>query len=469
MCGTAKSTPIEELSANVLDTRFENFDQATLDNAKSRIIDVVGCLIGGANAAGNSALIDLVKEWGGKEEATILIHGGKVPAHNAAMVNSIMARSFDFEALCPLVEDEIIPAHTSGTTIPTAITMGEMKGVNGKELITALLVGDNVASRVLAASGFVPTLGWDCIGTTNMMGATAIAGRLLALNERQMRNAFGIVLNQLAGSSQSIWDGTTAFKLAQGISARNGIFSAHLAKAGWTGPDDALLSRFGYYHLYTEGCINPEILTKDLGKKYYADAVFKPYPCCRGTHPAIDCALTLLQQHDIKAEDIVEVTIYIPAGGVGGFLEQPFKIGDFPHTCAIFSYQYTVANALLRKSVKPEHFSEASIRDPQVNALIKKIKLAELPGVPTLSAKLTVKMKDRREFSEFNDSPKGDPVRNPMPKDEIVDKFRANVDFSQTVSRDNAQKVLELLENLEELDSVNKIVELLVPYSHPKR
>jgi 2-methylcitrate dehydratase PrpD len=111
-----KSTPIEALSANVLDTRFESFDQATLNNAKSRIIDVVGCLIGGANAAGNSALVDLVREWGGKAEATILLHGGRVPAHHAAMVNSIMARSFDFEALCPQVEGEIIPAHTSGTT-----------------------------------------------------------------------------------------------------------------------------------------------------------------------------------------------------------------------------------------------------------------------------------------------------------------------------------------------------------------
>ena len=71
-------------------------------------------------------------------------------------------------------------------------------------------------------------------------------------------------------------------------------------------------------------------------------------------------------------------------------------------------------------------------------------------------------MKDGQELSEFNDSPKGDPIRNPMSKDEIIDKFIANVDFSQTVSRDNAQKLLELLENLEELDSINKIVELLV-------
>ena len=105
MSDNIKDTPIEELAANILNTRFENFDKATLDNAKSRIIDVVGCSIGGANAAGNSALIDIVRDWGGKQEATILAYGGKIPAHNAAMVNSIMARSFDFEALVPQIID----------------------------------------------------------------------------------------------------------------------------------------------------------------------------------------------------------------------------------------------------------------------------------------------------------------------------------------------------------------------------
>jgi len=71
-------------------------------------------------------------------------------------------------------------------------------------------------------------------------------------------------------------------------------------------------------------------------------------------------------------------------------------------------------------------------------------------------------MKDGQIFSEFTDTPKGDQQNNPLSTDEIKDKYRANVDFSQTVSRDNAEKALELLANLETLDSVNKIVKLLV-------
>jgi 2-methylcitrate dehydratase PrpD len=462
MSSDTGSKPIEALSANVLDTRFENFDQATVENARCRIIDVLGCVIGGANAAGNSALVRLVKDWGGKGEATILVYGGKVPAHNAAMVNSVMARSFDFEALVPQIDGVDIPAHISGTSVMTAITLGEMKDISGKQLITALLAGDDVAIRVLAAAGFWVGDGWDDTGTVNMIGATAIAGRLLGLNRRQMRNSFGIVLSQLAGSIQNVWDGSTTFKLPQGLSARNGIFSAQLAEAGWTGPEDMLLSRYGYYYLYTEGCNNPEILTKDLGKKYYTETLFKPYPCCRATHPGIDCALAIVNKNDIKVDDIEEVILYVPQEGLEIFMAQPFRIGEFPHGNAAFNCQYTVACALLRGSVKSEHFSEEAIRDPQLNTLISKIKLAGLPDVPFLSAKLEVKMKDGQEFSEFTDTPKGDPLKDPLSKDEIKDKFRANVDFSQTVTRDNAEKVLGLLENLEELDSVNRIVELLV-------
>jgi 2-methylcitrate dehydratase PrpD len=453
---------MDELIANVLETRFENFELATVEHAKNRITDVIGCLIGGANAPENLSLIDLIKDWGGKEEATILIHGGKAPAHNVAMVNSIMARSYDFEPVDVLVENAIIPHHTSGTTVMTAIAMGELKGINGNELITTVLVGDDVAARVLAASGFDFGLGWDGTGTVNMFAATAIAGRILGLNRLQMRDAFGLVLNQMAGSFQNIWDGATAFKLQQGVSARNGIFSAQMAEIGWTGPEDALLGKFGYYYLYTEGHLHPEILTKDLGKKYYSDVTFKPYPSCRTTHPAIDCALALVQKNHVNPEDIKEVVLYVPRGALDGFCAQPFRIGRFPHGNANFSYYFTVANALLRKSVKPEHFSDQSIADPQIKDLIGKMKLAELPGASFQSAELTIIMKDGREFSEFTDAPKGHSVRNPMSKDEIIAKFWANVEFSQTVTKKNADRLLTLLGNLEGLDQVNRIVELLV-------
>jgi len=390
------NTAIEKLSANVIDTRFEDLEPATVETTKYRIVDTLGCLIGGSTDTGNPELAGLLKDEGGKEEATILIHGGKVPAGNAALVNSVMARSFDFEPVSPLVE-----------------------GVNTPGL----------AARILAASGFGFTLGWDGTGTVNAFGAAAIAGRLLGLNKLQMRNAFGIVLNQIGSTFQIIWDGTTAFKLPQGLSARSGVFAAQLANAGWTGPEDALFSKFGYYKMFTEGCQKPEALTGELGKIYYADGTIKPYPCCRIPHAAIDCALALVKQHGIKPDDIQEANLYVAQGGIDHICGHPFKIGPFPHGNAAFSYQYVVGTALLYGSVKPEHFTEKAIRDSRINAFFGKVKLIADDTVPFESARLELVLNDGRKLTEYTEIAKSE--------------------------------LLSILENLEELDSAGKLIPLL--------
>ncbi len=455
-------TPIEKLAANALETRFKNFDAATLESTKYRIIDTVGCLIGGSGDTGNPELVGLLRKDGGKKEATILVHGGKVPAANAAMVNSVMARSFDFEPVSPLVDGVNTPGHISGTTVPTAISMSEAVDASGRELITALLIGDDVASRILAASGFGFTLGWDGTGTVNAFGAAAIAGRLLGLDKVQMRNAFGIVLNQIGSTFQIIWDGTTAFKLPQGLSARAGVFSAQLAKAGWTGPEDALFSKFGYYKMFTEGCQKPEYLSRDLGTVYYADGTIKPYPCCRIPHAAIDCALSILGKHDIKTDDIQEINLDLAQGGIDHICGSPFKIGAFPHINAAFSYQYVVATAFLYGSVKPEHFTEKAIRNPHITDFIQKIKLTPSAYVKFEAAKLTVTLKNGLEFTESCEAVKGDPQTNPMSKEEIIAKFWTNVEFSERISKQKATELLQMLEYLDKLDSVKKLIPLLV-------
>ncbi len=449
---------IQELARNVLETGFESFDKETVEHAKSRIIDVIGCLIGGANAPGCKIIVDLVKEWGGKKESTILVHGGKAPAHNVAMVNSIMCRSFDFEPVEVYADGMSIPAHVSGTTIPTAIAVSEQKAASGKELITALILGDDLTSRIIAASGFSFDSGWDSTGTVNMFGATAIAGRLLRLGEPQMLNAFGIALNQMAGTFQNIYDGTHCFKLPMGLAARAGIFSADLASKGFTGVKDPLLSKHGYFSLYCRSH-TPEILTKDLGRKFYADSTFKPYPTCRSTHAAIECALRLTYTHNIDHNNIKKIIVNVTTVARDMFVSQPFMIGDVPQANATFNLRYTVANALLRKSVRLEHFTEEFIRDSKVFSLVPKIEIAAtIPSEKPLAARVEVIMQDGAKFSEYVDVPKGDIVCSPLTREDIKEKFRANLSFSQTLSIEKAEKALRMLEVLEEVKDVAEVI-----------
>ena len=45
---------------------------------------------------------------------------------------------------------------------------------------------------------------------------------------------------------------------------------------------------------------------------------------------------------------------------------------------------------------------------------------------------------------------------------EIEEKFRTNVAFSKTVSNKNAVEALDMLNRLEEIDNINKVVQLLI-------
>jgi len=453
---------MERIIANTLGASFEALDRDTVRHAKDRIIDTVGCLIGGAADPSNPELVGLVKKYGGQPEATILMYGDKVPAAYAAMVNCILCRSFDYEPVSPVVEGHLAPGHVSGTTVMTAVSLAEAVGASGKELITAMLIGDDLASRLLNTCEFTLALGWDGNGTANALGATAIAGRLLRLDEKQLRNAFGLVLSQLSGSAQNIWEFTTAFKLPLGLAARNAIFSAELAAAGWTAPRDALCGRFGYYGLFTNGIRNEELLTKDLGQKFWSDFTFKPYPCCRGTHGLIDCALEIVGKHELAPTDIKVVRLHMSEDARKGFLAQPWAIGDFPHANAIFSFRYTVASALLRKSSKPEHFTEEAIRDPRVAELIDKMELVDLPPGEANFA-VTVVTKDGHEYQAHSKIARGDIPGNPLSRDELLAKFWDNVAFAGRPARKEAERLLDLLDRLEELDTVNEVIDLLVP------
>lgn len=462
MSNDEQGTHLDRMIANIMETKFEDIPTATVAHAKNRLIDAIGCMICGANDTGNPELLGIVRDWGGKPEARIFIHGDKVPAPTAVMVNCIICRSFDFEPVSPVVDGEQLPGHISGTTTMTALTLGDMQNVSGKELLVSLLVGDDMATRVLlAGKGSGTRRGYDHVGQANSFGATAIAGRLIRLNHSQMRNAFGLILDHLGGAQRMISETTTGFKLSQGTSARDAVFCIQLASAGWSGVQDALLAEGGYYSMFTDGIRNPELLTKDLGKEYYSDGTFKPYPCCRINHAAIDCTVDIVNENDISSEDIEKVILYVSAGALHDIIGQPFRIMNSPHASAGFSVQYNVANVLVRGSSRPEHFTEEAIRDTAISDFIKKITMAELTEGNMESGRVKVIMKDGREFDRFTEIARGDP-RNPISREELLAKYRTNIEFSNTISGENAEKVLKMVEDLENLNSVKKLVDLLI-------
>jgi 2-methylcitrate dehydratase PrpD len=451
-----------QFAANVVKSDFDSLNEITVERTKWRVLDAVGCSIAGANAAGCGAMLNLVKQWGGSAESTVLVHGIKAPAHNAAMLNSLMTRSFDFEPVDAEGENNSSPAHISGTTVPTALAMAEFQAKSGKELITALALGDDIAARLGVASGFDFALGWDNTGTINAFGATAIAGKLLGLDEEQIHQAFGIVLNQLAGSMDGVFDKTMSFKLPIALSSRNAIFSAEMAQQGFQGVKDPITGSHGFFANY---CRNPntQTLAKDLGQRFYADGIIKPYSSCRATHSSIDSALKVARMPEYDVENIKEIELRLTPGAFKGFCGTPLGFGGTQQIDAAFNIRYTVACALLRKTIKPDYFAEKAVNDPQIKEIIGKMNLvAAIPPEKGQRTEIDVRMQNGKVLSAFTDVPSGHVFKTPLTKDVIRAKYRSNVAYSQSVSLKKAEKALQLMENLEQLDDVRELIVLLV-------
>jgi 2-methylcitrate dehydratase len=442
--------------------RFADLDAETVAAAKLRILDVFGCALGGTRATGCEALVDVAREQGGTGQAGIVGHALRVPVAMAAMVNAILARSYDYEVMGVLIEGRLIPSHHAATTVMTALALCESASLSGQDLIAAVVVGDDVAARVLAASGLDFSQGWDGSATYAAIGAAAVAGRLLGLSPLQMRHAMGITVSQIGGTIQSLWDGSTDFKLGQGAAARNAVLAAQLAARGWTGMNDPLLGANAFFAQYTAGCSDPGILERDLGQRFWAEAYFKPYPACMATHVCIEAALSARQQVNETVDAIEAITVRLPKASLGNFCAKPFEPRACAHVDAIFSYQHMVAGALLRGGVAQQHYLESEIREPRFVALARRIELEALPPGRT-GAEVELLTRSGQRAVGVAAAPSRSPLVQMASEAEIDDKFRRQVEFSGLLVERQTQELREQVAHLDEQKSVTRIAQLLSP------
>ena len=455
---------IFDLAQNIVDTKYEDLPQEAVGIAKKFIIDSIGVGIAGSSVPGNAGIIDLVKEWGGKKESTIIVYGLQVPAPEAAFANSIFIHSNDFDDT-----DDRIATHTYVTALPAALAVAEKMGSSGKELITAVILGVDLTCRLALA----PSLfhGWHNTATVGIFGAAAAAGKTLGLNQVQMANTLGIAYSQAAGNRQGRLDGALTKRLQPPFSTKAGVISAILAQKGVTGARNVIQGEWGFFRLYHDYSREyepdkwAEALKDGLGTRFeVVNLGAKPYPCVRVAHAPIDGALELAIKHNIKPEDVDEVTIYTNErvlGTAGG----PFVIRTDPLVDAQFSIPYTVAVALTRKKVTLDDFQEKSIRNPKLAKLADRVKVVIDPEFKDSRSvvgpiKIRIKMRDGKELSNRVELAKGHP-QNPMTEFELSKKFKDCVKHSaKPISEQNIEQLLIMLGELEKVDNIGKVVRL---------
>ncbi len=447
------------LTSTLLDfvdgSEFTHLPKDTIEAAKRLLIDTVGVAIAGSSAEGIKPAIELMSQWGGKEESTLWVYGNRLPSLNAAFINGMMAHALDFDDT-----HAYAGIHLGASVIPTALAMAEcVRGVSGRDVITSIVLGVEIASR-LGLSVLDPDKGWHLTATCGTLSSAAIAGKLLRLDREKLWNALGIAYSQASGTLQSVVDGVLTKRMQPGLAARAGILSAFLARDGLTGSRDFLEGKYGLLPLYHGNGYNPRILTEGLGSTFeISHLAMKPYPCCRCAHAAIDAILEIVEGTGLTLEEVEKIDVY-GSQAMKNMCGRPFQIGQNNAVDAQFSLQYVMASAISRKRVSIEDFSLKAIQDPILAPHTGKVNVTVSPEIKSrFAAHVEVKTKSGSLLSRRVDSPKGQP-ENPMTPEEGVAKFKSCGTYAaKPLAPEKLDRFIQKVRSLEETASAAELVQ----------
>jgi 2-methylcitrate dehydratase PrpD len=444
------------LAQFVADIKYEDLSPQVIEKTKGLVLDQLGCEFAFATLPWNKAVYQYIKDKSGSGGiSTIVYYGLKTTMEDAAFANAVFGHGFE-------MDDTEMHAltHPGSVVIPSALAAGEAKKASGKDFITAIVAGYDAMVRIAMASRTSIERGFHGTAVNGPFGSVAAASRILGINADTIVNALGIVASDAGGIAEYSISGGMVKRLHAGFAAQAGVRATLLAQNGLTGPATALEGKKGFCQAFANQCYLEEI-TAGLGKEFRIMWTGnKPYCCCAAQHTVIDATAAIIKEHLVKPEEIEKITVeQMPreVRTVGNIIE-PQDI-----TSAQFSGRFGVALRLIKGGNGFRDYTMENIKDPAILGLVHKI---DYTGNEALEGKLvaaapaivTIKLKNGEVYKKRVDYAKGT-TNNPLTIDELKEKFRGLT--GPALSGERAEKIIEMLMELEELDDISRLIPLL--------
>lgn len=436
--------------------RYEDLPQDVRQLAHLVLLDTLGCAMAGA---GTDEVAQIRRAMlhanGGAGDSIYWGTTEKAPLPLAALANgaAVHAREIDDFGGC---------AHSGSVVIPAALGIAARVGASGKELLTAIVIGYDIARRVMDGGGGYQAFkerGWHSTSTCGGFGAAAAAARLLKLDAQRMQWALGYAGSNAGGTWAYIPEGAMSKRVHPGFAAHTGVIAAYLAANDVTGPASIFEAPWGgYYPTYVPGVATPDAAVKDLGKDFRIRLVgFKPYAACRGIHSSVDVMLGLRAKHRLRAADVKRITVR----GSRTHLKQLAKQEVHTLLDAQFSLPYSIATTLVSGGAMLDQYTDAALQRPEVRTLAQRVHLTHEPAVADGDEPyIDVELNDGRVLSERVLVARGD-CENPLSEDELRAKFRTAA--AATLNAAQIARLENTVMRAAELADSRELAALLVP------
>lgn len=417
-----------KLCESVAAWRYEDLPASVVQMLKFFLLDTLGVIGGAANAPGVSELNRRLSRWEVTGSATGLVGPHQYSPPTAALANGAAAHALDFD---DMHDDGRI--HTNCVVVPTLLaTAQDVGNVSGKDFLLAMAIATELHARFGLACYNSMSKGWHPTMVLGTLSGGMAAARMLGLDATGINHALGMSYHQASGSAQSMRDGVLSKRLGAGFAARSAVMGAFLAADGLTSTPETLGGNAGFFTLYERNEVRPELITQGLGQDWQIlQYSFKPYPCCRCNHTAIDVAIQL-HREGLRAEAVESVEIRMSELNrmtVGA----PYEAARDSIVHAQFNAAYSFARALTDGKVVFESYHRPAIQQPDIVSLAERTRalVGESIGRTEIApAIVSLALKDGRTITIRKDTMKGSP-QEPMTKEDLLDKFRRCMAFGQ--------------------------------------
>jgi 2-methylcitrate dehydratase PrpD len=404
--------PVTQTLARYVATHpSRGWSDAVDHEAHRTFLNWLGCAVGAAQHESAHAALAAVQLLQPAPQASVLGRAEEVDMASAALINGITSHTFDFDDthLKTII-------HPAGPVASAVLALAEHKGLSGRAVLDALVLGIDVSCRV--GNTMYPEhydRGWHITGSTGMLGAAAGCARLLGLDEHQTAMALGIAASQPIGVREQF--GTMTKPFHPGGAARAGLMSALLASQGFTASPKALEAPRGMIQTVSTKYAWNEI-TDELGQRFEISFnSYKPFACGIVIHPSID-ACSQLRAQGVKADDVERIELKVHSL----VLELTGKKEPADGLQGKFSVYHGCACGLIFGKAGEDQYADGIVNRPDMVALRRKVVATVDDGIDEASADVTAVLKNGQRVHVFVKHAIGS-LENPMTDAMLEGKF----------------------------------------------
>jgi 2-methylcitrate dehydratase PrpD len=451
----------QELAGYCSRLKFDDLSDEVVDCAKYRFLDFISVACRGSKEAPSQTVYRFVKEMG-NGEGVVVGTSDKAPYLYSALANGTASHSIEMDDV-----DNESSLHPGVVVFPSALAASEMAGVSGKRFILAVVLGYEVMVRLGSALGPENSYkrGFHPTGTCGTFGSGVAAAKILDLAEEKIVNALGISGSQAAGSMEYLAQGAWTKPFHAGWAAHSGMIAALLSSKGFIGPSSILEGRDGFLHAYSNGADPVKVLTGIGSGFQILRTSVKFHACCRYMHPPIDAVLKIVNENNLRPEQVKKITVGVLKAGAH-LIAEPIESKYTPQSIvdAQFSMPFGAAAAVLYGKVGLKELQLSTIQSKPVGEMMRKVACTVDPELERTFPKqwratAEILTEDEKRYSAMVEYPKGDP-ENPLSWEEMKERFH---DLTGAIlSKDQRLKIIAGAERLDGIDDMREWSSLLL-------